>query len=155
MCNFIAFSIFLQLSMSKFPWNEVPINHNAWCVINRNFTVIQKKNFVKSTHISLVRGFFHKSFAKNFRNFNTMQCTLWKLQKFYLTLFSQKFRESNGFTKEITTLQSRIRVAPRLFILEEKYDHYNLIKSTIIIYFLQNWIFSPITWIFPPIFLNQ
>jgi len=32
--------------------------------------------------------------------------------------------------------------------------HYNLIKSTMIIYFLQNWIFSPITWIFPPIFLN-
>ena len=29
--------------------------------------------------------------------------TVWKLQKFSLTLFSQKFRESNGFTKEITT----------------------------------------------------
>ena len=28
-------------------------------------------------------------------------CTLWKMQKFSLTLFSQKFRESNGFTKEI------------------------------------------------------
>ena len=28
--------------------------------------------------------------------------TVWKLQKFSLTLFWQKFRESNGFTKEIT-----------------------------------------------------
>ena len=29
--------------------------------------------------------------------------TLWKFQKFTLTHFWQKFRESNGFTKEITT----------------------------------------------------
>ena len=27
---------------------------------------------------------------------------VWKLQKFSLTLFSQKFRESDGFTNEIT-----------------------------------------------------
>ena len=27
---------------------------------------------------------------------------VWKKQKFYLVLFSKKFRESNGFTKEIT-----------------------------------------------------
>ena len=30
------------------------------------------------------------------------QCGLWKLRKFILTHFCQKFRESNGFTKEIT-----------------------------------------------------
>ena len=29
-------------------------------------------------------------------------CTVWKLQKFSLTHFWQKFRESNGFTKWIT-----------------------------------------------------
>ena len=28
--------------------------------------------------------------------------TLWKLRKFILTLFWQKFRETNVFTKEIT-----------------------------------------------------
>ena len=33
---------------------------------------------------------------------NGSQCTVWKLRKFSLTLFSQKFRESDGFTKEIT-----------------------------------------------------
>ena len=27
---------------------------------------------------------------------------MWKLRKFTLTLFWQKFRESNGFTKEVT-----------------------------------------------------
>ena len=29
--------------------------------------------------------------------------TLWKLRKFTLTLFWQKFRESDGFTNKITT----------------------------------------------------
>ena len=28
--------------------------------------------------------------------------TIWKLRKFSLILFSQKFRENNGFTKEVT-----------------------------------------------------
>ena len=30
------------------------------------------------------------------------QCTVWKLWNFSLTFFRQKFRESNGFTKQIT-----------------------------------------------------
>ena len=30
------------------------------------------------------------------------QYTVWKLQKFTLDLFWQKFRESNGFTNKIT-----------------------------------------------------
>ena len=29
-------------------------------------------------------------------------CTVWKLRKFTVTLFWQRFRESNGFTREIT-----------------------------------------------------
>jgi len=62
--------------------------------------------------------FFVKSFTStnNFCNFvNSLQnrltkkswfylsChTVWKLRKFSLTLFSQKFRQNNDFTKEIT-----------------------------------------------------
>ena len=65
-----------------------------------------KKNFVKSTTylvISLVKPLLSRNFCQkcvrvNFRNFHTV----WKLRKFTLTLFWQKFRESNGFTNKIT-----------------------------------------------------
>ena len=36
------------------------------------------------------------------KNHKLLSHTVWKLKKFSLTLFSQKFRETNGFTKEIT-----------------------------------------------------
>ena len=39
--------------------------------------------------------------SKIFREIN-LQYTLWKLRKFTLTLFWQKFRQSNVFTKEST-----------------------------------------------------
>ena len=52
-----------------------------------------------------LKTFFHKMFAKKreseckfFRNFHT---TVWKLLRFILTLFWQKFRESNDFTKKL------------------------------------------------------
>ena len=32
------------------------------------------------------------------RKYSDAQCTVWKLRKFTLTHFRQKFRESNGFT---------------------------------------------------------
>ena len=38
--------------------------------------------------------------TEKFCNFQTVRYTVWKLHKFSLTLFSQKFRESNVFTKE-------------------------------------------------------
>ena len=46
--------------------------------------------------------------------------TVWKLRKFSLTLFSQKFRESNCFTKEITTLRYWIDVPVRVFFWRKK-----------------------------------
>ena len=63
------------------------------------------------------RNFCQKSVRENFRNFHSVynqhffrilaidikfQYTLWKLRKFSLTRLWQKFRESNGFTKEVT-----------------------------------------------------
>ena len=44
--------------------------------------------------------------GSEFRVFSTLSpCTLvWKLQKFIITLFWQKFRESNGFTNIIELL---------------------------------------------------
>ena len=36
------------------------------------------------------------------KNCDSFHFTVWKFQKFTLTLFWQKFRENNGFTKEIT-----------------------------------------------------
>ena len=45
-----------------------------------------------------------KNVGEKLSNYHTVQYTVWKLQKFSLTLFLQKFRESNGFTKEITKL---------------------------------------------------
>ena len=56
-----------------------------------------KKFFVKS------RNFCQKCVRENFRNFHTVyHSTVWKLRTFTLTLFWQKFRESNGFTNKIT-----------------------------------------------------
>ena len=68
----------------------------------------------------LSRNFCQKSVSENFLFFHTMvwkvpitifteksifsPCTVWKLPKFALTLFWQKFRQSNSFTVEITKL---------------------------------------------------
>ena len=63
------------------------------------------------------RNFCQKSVRVNFFNYHTVRenfreinschrrsTVLWKLWKFSLTLFWQKFRETNSFTKEITKL---------------------------------------------------
>ena len=50
----------------------------------------------------LPRNFCQKCVRENFHNFHTVSCTVWKLREFSLTLFWQKFRESNVYTKEIT-----------------------------------------------------
>ena len=55
-------------------------------------------------------------------------CTVWKLREFILTHFWQKFRESNCFTKEITTLSVRIIMATRLFIFWKKLKLHALIR---------------------------
>ena len=92
---------------------------------------------------------FGRTLLLTTKNFVKLTESNWKIDSKFTKI--QHFSMKSTFlqNKLLLTLQSRIRVAPRLFILEEKYDHYNLIKSTMIIYFLQNWIFSPITWIFP------
>ena len=43
-----------------------------------------------------------KCVRDNSCNFQTVWSTVWKLRKFTLTLFWQKFHESDIFTKEIT-----------------------------------------------------
>ena len=64
------------------------------------------KNFVKLTVLlrKLQKSWFNEIFfgETKFFVFSTLCVTVWKLQKFSLTPFWQKFRESNCFTKEIT-----------------------------------------------------
>ena len=53
----------------------------------------------------LVDALLSRNFCQKKRESKTR--TLWKLQKFSVTLFSQKFRESSGLlSKEITKLSS-------------------------------------------------
>ena len=45
---------------------------------------------------------FTKFLSKERVNFRNFHSAVWNLQKFSLTLYSKKFRESNGCTKGIT-----------------------------------------------------
>ena len=51
----------------------------------------------------LSRNFYQKRVRENNRNFHNVMyhSTVWEMQKFSLTLFSQKFRESNCLTKKL------------------------------------------------------
>ena len=54
-------------------------------------------------HVEITEIHFHTFAAKIVIAFcSTFPHTVWKLRKITLTHFWQKFRESNGFTKEIT-----------------------------------------------------
>ena len=60
-------------------------------------------------------------------------CTVWKLRKFTLTLFWQKFRESNSFTNKENT----IHLIWRIFSRETKFLLWKLLKFTILSHFWQ------------------
>ena len=76
----------------------------------------RRKNFVKFIFIDNIELYSNLIWRKKFRGsefiifFHTVEkreshcrhTLLWKLLKFTLTIFSQIFRESNTFTKEIT-----------------------------------------------------
>ena len=53
-----------------------------------------------------LEGNLENGFTENWRRESVLaefpQCAVWKLLKFTLTVFWQKFRETNVFTKEIT-----------------------------------------------------
>ena len=82
--------------------------HTVWK--NEKFTLI--KDFFPSNQLYsdilsrcaalLSRNCCQKSVRVNSRNFHIVHVTVWKLREFTLTFFWQQFRESNGFTKEIT-----------------------------------------------------
>ena len=77
--------------------------------ITQIYSHLTEQKFRQITYlvISLInmlvsRIFCQKGVTVNFRNFHTVRVTVWKLWNFSLTLFRQRFRESNGFTKQIT-----------------------------------------------------
>ena len=83
-------------------------NFHTVCVEKREILSHWKKfRQINYLVISLLKPLFSRNFCEkcvreNFCNFHSVGPTLWKLRKFTLTKFWQKFRESNGFTKEIT-----------------------------------------------------
>ena len=78
------------------------------CVINLTRIHAKTRNspltiFFSPNQLYFVKPLLSRNFCqKCVRENSSTVHTVWKLQKFSLTLFSQKFRESNGFTKEIT-----------------------------------------------------
>ena len=60
-----------------------------------------------------------------FRNFHT---TVWKLWNFSLTLFRQKFRESNVFTKEIT----KEMIWRNILIMKSQFPEFLQSKYTVV-----------------------
>ena len=100
-----------SLKMKKF---DLTKNNLQGARAAENFSFV-KTHTEKSPSNQLFSNFFSKTvtftkfllkeFESKFPEFLhtvTHMHTVWKLQKFSLTLFSQIFRESNGFTKEIT-----------------------------------------------------
>ena len=70
---------------------EKAYNELLGCEWLKSITRRKKKEWQNGLkeHVSFI-------FTKKIRH-----CTVWKLQKFSLTPFSKKFRESNGFTKKL------------------------------------------------------
>ena len=62
--------------------------------------LLLEKYFVKISSYLVWNVLISRKFCENVSKVKLH--TLWKLQKFTLTLFWQKFRETNVFTKEIT-----------------------------------------------------
>ena len=65
--------------------------------VSKNIKTIKKFRQIVQQRFNLL--LVSISFTKKY---STTRRTVWKLQKFSLTHFLQKFRESNGFTKEVT-----------------------------------------------------
>ena len=75
--------------------------------VEKSSTVFVRKNhhFVREIDDFTIKEVTKKLILRNFLiviAFYSTFATVWKLQKFSVTLFPQKFRESNGLTKEIT-----------------------------------------------------
>ena len=60
--------------------------------------------------------------AVKFRN---IQATVWKFQKFTLTLFWQKFRECNDFTKEV----SKELILRNIFQVREIFPFFHTVRA--------------------------
>ena len=87
--NCLVVSLVKMLLLRNFCQNRVRVNYR------NSLLRIFGKNFVKV--MVLFNNWFDEIFLW------TILCTVvWKVQKFSLTLLSQKFRESNSFPKEIT-----------------------------------------------------
>ena len=91
--------------VEDFMWNQVSCNYITRNIITQFFVKQYSSIFKRSKYSMLIVKYFVKSICNlnAFRWFHGIfvkhsLCTVWKLQKFSFTLFSQKFR---GFTKEI------------------------------------------------------
>ena len=101
----------------NFPWNDfsswqrffvkLTEDYTIWKLSQFHFCNMFNKYSVKSTtshitcwcaHVDFTEFYSYESFSflEKFREF---KYTVWKLRKFSLTHFWQKFRESNGFAK--------------------------------------------------------
>ena len=91
-----------------------------------------EKNFVKVTFSlkKLLKNWFH---GKKFRWERILRfphcalCTVWKLRKFSLTLFWQKFRETNSLTKEIT----KELVSRKKFSVRENFTFFHTVATSL------------------------
>ena len=77
-------------------------------------------------------------FAKQFSEIEAKMspfCTVWKLREFSLTLFWRKFREINGFTKQVT----KELISRNILLVRENFSFYhtalfckNFVKLTVL-----------------------
>ena len=79
--------------------------------IPRSFNIFDVTTFLLQT----------QSVEKVFKN----MVTLWKLRKFSLTFFWQKFRETNGFTKEIT----KELISRNIFSVRENFRNFHTVMG--------------------------
>ena len=97
--HFVKILFLLQNTVWKIKPSHTTVWKNQKFSLTKNF--FREINYLVTSLVKMMfsRNFCQKSEKENFRNFHSTLCTLWK---FTLTQFWQKFRESNGFTKEVT-----------------------------------------------------
>ena len=89
--------------------------------------------FRKNCYIVDLTNFF--SVRDNFSFFHTaVKRTVWKSWNFSLTLFQQKFRESNGFTKQIT----KELIWRNIFSVRPNFSFFHTVKRLFLIFFVKS-----------------
>ena len=153
--SFLAALKTLQSLHKEMPSWEMPhhLKYISWYQLKIYFMNMlpSLKNFLVKVHLVPMhalwklqksqRIYFHltsKIFSRNIFQVRIKHSTVWRLRNFTLTHFWQNFRESNGFTKELTKLliwriifSVRVNFSPNnLLIWRNRFEIFLFVTNT-------------------------